>query len=193
MSASERDEAKRAAWQEDVQQMPACTLVFVDESGSHTSLTPLYGWAPKNERAYGVTPRNRGPNTTILGALSPQGVQAAMTLEGAADTIAFEVFIEQVLAPTLQPGQTVVMDNLSIHKSQTTRQLIEKCGCTLLFLPAYSPDFSPIEQAWSKLKTYLRRVGARTKEALEAAIGDGLQFITPHDAQGWFKHCGYSC
>jgi len=136
---------KRATWREDVQQVPAATLVFVDESGSHTSMTPLYGWAPKNERAYGVTPRKRGQNTTILGALSPHGVQAAMTLAGAADTIAFEVFIEQVLVPTLQPGQTVVMDNLSIHKSQTTRQLIENCGCTLLFLPAYSPDFSPIE------------------------------------------------
>lgn len=193
MSASERDEAKRIAWREDVQQVPTDTLIFVDESGSHTSMTPLYGWAPKDERAYGVTPRNRGQNTTILGALSAQGVQAAMTLEGAADTIAFEVFIKQVLVPTLEPGQTVVMDNLSIHKSHTTRELIENCGCTLLFLPAYSPDFSPIEQAWSKLKAYLRRVGARAKEALEEAIGDGLQLITPQDAQGWFKHCGYSC
>jgi transposase len=193
LSASERDEVKRAAWREDVQQVPAGTLVFVDESGSHTSMTPLYGWAPKNERAYGVTPRNRGQNTTILGALSPQGVQAAMTLAGAADTIAFEVFIEQVLVPTLQPGQTVVMDNLSIHKGQTTRQLIENCGCTLLFLPAYSPDFSPIEQAWSKLKAHLRRVGARAKEALQEAIADGLQLITPQDAQAWFNHCGYSC
>jgi transposase len=171
--------------------MEAWRLVFVDESGSHTSLTPLYAWAPKNQRALGSVPRNRGKNTTILGALTLQGVQAAITLEGAADTRAFEAFVEQVLCPTLMPGQIVLMDNLNIHKSDTTRELIEGCGCEVLFLPSYSPDFSPIEQAWSKLKAHLRRVGARTKEALQEAIACGLSLITPQDAHGWFGHCGY--
>lgn len=163
----------------------------MDESGSHTSLTPLYGWAPKAERVCASVPKNRGENTTILGALSWSGVQAAMTLEGAADTLAFEAFVEWVLCPTLQPGQIVVLDNLSIHKSGRARQLIAKCGCQLWFLPTYSPDFNPIEQAWSKLKAYLRRVGARTKDALQEAIAHGLPLISHCDARAWFKHCGY--
>lgn len=191
LSASERDEVARAVWRQAVAQLTAGRLVFVDESGSHTSLTPLYAWAPKGERAVGRVPRKRGQNTTILGAFAPHGVQAAMTLHGAADTLSFEAFIGQVLVPTLQPGQIVVMDNLSIHKSAITRELIQGVGCSLLFLPSYSPDFSPIEQAWSKLKAHLRRVQARTPEALEEAIGQGLNLITTQDAQGWFKHCGY--
>lgn len=136
-------------------------------------------------------PKNRGENTTVLGALGRNGMQAAMTLEGAADTLAFEAFVEWVLCPTLQPGQIVVLDNLSIHKSSKARELIEKCGCQLWFLPTYSPDLNPIEQAWSKLKAYLRRVGARTKDALQEAIALGLTLLTPYDAHVWFKHCGY--
>jgi transposase len=118
-------------------------------------------------------------------------MQAAMTLEGAADALAFEAFVEHLLVPTLEPGQIVIMDNLSIHKGQRVRELIESRECELLFLPPYSPDLSPIEQAWSKLKGYLRRLQARTIEALEAAIAQGLELITPQDAQGWFRHCGY--
>ena len=166
--------------------------MFVDECGSHTALTPLYGWAPRRERAVGRAPRNRGQNTTIVGALSVAGIGAAMTLEGAADRLAFEAFVEFFLVPNLKAGQIVVMDNLSIHKGPKVRSLIEECGCNLLFLPSYSPDFSPIEPAWSKLKAYLRQVGARTKDTLDAAIGDGLNRINAQDAQGWFRHCGYS-
>ena len=114
-----------------------------------------------------------------------------MTLEGAADTLAFEAFVEGVLCPTLLPGQIVVLDNLNIHKSRRVRELIEACGCWLWFLPTYSPDMNPIEQAWSKLKAYLRRAGARTKETLQDAIAHGLPLITEQDAHAWFKHCGY--
>lgn len=152
----------------------------------------LYGWAPKPQRCVASVPKNRGENTTILGALSWQGVQAAMTLEGAADTLAFEAFVEWILCPTLQPGQIVVMDNLSMHKSSKTRLLIEACGCQLWFLPTYSPDLNPIEQAWSKLKAHLRRQGARSKDALQQAIAQGLPLITALDACAWFKHCGYT-
>lgn len=154
----------------------------------------------------GSVPKNRGPNTTILGALSAEGIQAAMTVEGAAsvlttgcppaptvegaaDGAVFEAFVEQVLCPTLQPGQFVVMDNLSTHKSARIRELIEERDCRLWFLPTYSPDLNPIEMAWSKLKAYLRVVGARTRQALEEAIGQGLQTITPQDARNWLKHC----
>lgn len=166
-------------------------LVFVDESGSHIALTPLYGWAPRSERVCGSVPRKRGENTTLIGALTVQGMQTLMTIEGAADGLAFEVFIEHFLVPTLQAGQIVIMDNLNIHKGQRVRHMIEQCHCTLLFLPPYSPDLSPIEPAWSKLKTHLRRVGARTREVLQEAIGQSLALITASDAQGWFRHCGY--
>jgi transposase len=114
-----------------------------------------------------------------------------MILEGSADTISFAVYVEQVLAPSLHPGQIVVADNLQAHKSPRITQVIEAKGCQLLFLPSYSPDLSPIEEAFSKLKMALRRAGARTREALEEAIAQALLTITPQDAQGWFQHCGY--
>jgi len=114
-----------------------------------------------------------------------------MILEGSADTIAFEVYVEQILAPSLHAGQIVIMDNLQAHKSARITQIIEAKGCQLLFLPSYSPDLSPIEEAFSKLKAALRRMGARTREALEEAIARALLTITAQDAQGWFQHCGY--
>jgi transposase len=166
-------------------------LVFLDECGSNIALTPLYARAPKGERAGGSVPRNRGKNTTLIAALSLEGMGAALILEGSANTTAFELYVERVLAPSLQLGQIVVMDNLQAHKSARVRQAIEAKGCQLLFLPGYSPDLSPIEEAFSKLKTALRRAGARTREALEEAIGQALLTITAQDAQGWFQHCGY--
>jgi len=114
-----------------------------------------------------------------------------MTLDGAADTIAFEAYVRTFLAPTLVPGQIVLLDNLSSHKSATVEQLVAERGCTLLFLPPYSPDFSPVEMAFSKVKQHLRRTGARTREALEAAISTAIDSITTHDAVGFFRHCGY--
>jgi len=114
-----------------------------------------------------------------------------MTIEGAVDGAVFEVYVRDFLAPQLRPGQVVIMDNLSVHKSSRVRQLIEAQGCTLVFLPAYSPDLTPIEQAFSKLKTFLRRVGAETVESLQGAIAIGLDRITAHDACGYFRCCGF--
>jgi transposase len=163
----------------------------VDECGSNIALTPLYARAPRGQRAYGVAPRNWGKNTTLIAGLSLAGIQAPMILEGAVDTLAFETYVEQVLVPSLSPGQVVVLDNLSVHKDERIRQAILARGCQVLFLPAYSPDLTPIEEAFSKLKTWLRRLGARTHEALEAAITVALEQITAQDARGWFWHCGY--
>jgi transposase len=171
--------------------LPINDLLFVDECGSNIALTPLYARAPRGQRAYGTVPRNRGKNTTLLAGLTLAGIQAPMILEGAVDTPAFEAYVEQVLAPTLKPGQVVVLDNLSVHKGARVRQAIEARGCQVLFLPAYSPDFTPIEEAFSKLKTWLRRLGARTREALEEAIAQALERITVQNAHGWFWHCGY--
>jgi transposase len=156
------------------------------------ALTPLYGWAPRGQRARAQAPRNRGPNTTVLAALTAEGVLASMRIEGSANTEVFLTFLDQVLCPVLQPGRVVVMDQLNVHKAAAVRQRIEACGCRLVFLPAYSPDFNPIEEAFSKLKTYLRRQKARTRERLGHAIDVGLQRLTSQDARGWFKHCGFA-
>lgn len=191
MGATERNEQERAAWREETSQLPPKQFIFVDECGSNIALTPLYARAPKGQRASGSVPRNRGKNTTLIASLSLQGMGAAMVLEGSANAVAFALYIEEFLAPTLHPGQIVVMDNLRAHKGDRVRQAIEARGCQLLFLPAYSPDFSPIEEAFSKFKTALRRAGARTREALQEAIGQAFLTITAQDAHGWFQHGGY--
>jgi transposase len=174
-----------------MKQVDATRLVIVDECGSNIALTPLYARAPKGERAYGSVPRNRGKNTTLLASLSLTGVGACMILEGSVNGQVFEAYVEQILAPSLSPGQIVVLDNLSAHKGARVRHLIEERGCELFFLPAYSPDYSPIEETFSKLKTFLRRVGARTHEALQEAIGQALEMVTAQDSLRWFTHCGY--
>jgi transposase len=166
-------------------------LVFVDETGTHIAMTPLYAYAPRGQRAIGKVPRNYGASMTLMASLSLQGMGEALMLDGAADAAAFEVYVEQLLAPSLKPGQIVILDNLSIHQGPRVRAAIEARGCRLLFLPAYSPDFSPIEEAFSKLKTLLRRQGARTREALQEAIAQALLTVTAQDACGWFTHCGY--
>jgi transposase len=191
IGATERNEEERAAWRAKARTLPTKDLVFIDETGSNIALTPLYARAPRGERARGKVPRNRGKNTTLIAALSLSGMGAAMILEGSTNMSAFEVYIEQILVPSLQVGQIVVMDNLQAHKGGQIKQMIEAKGCQLLFLPSYSPDLSPIEEAFSKLKTVLRRTGARTREALEEAIAQALCTITAQDAQGWFQHCGY--
>ncbi len=189
--ATERDDAARAAWRAMAVVWDAHAVVFVDESGTQTNMTPRYSRAPRGQRAYGAAPRNHGKNTTLIAALSTQGMGAAMTLEGAADADAFVAYLTDVLVPTLVPGQIVVMDNLSVHKDKRVAPLIAGVGCRLVYLPAYSPDLTPIEQAFSKIKTLLRRVEARTREALEGAIGAALGTITAADAAGWFTACGY--
>jgi transposase len=127
----------------------------------------------------------------LIASLSLEGMGAAMILEGSANGAAFEIYVEQLLAPSLHAGQIVVMDNLRAHKGERVRQALEAKGCQVLFLPGYSPDFSPIEETFSKLKAYLRRVGARTREALEEAICQALLTVSAQDAHGWFSHCGY--
>jgi transposase len=174
-----------------MKQVDASRLVVVDECGSNIALTPLYARSPRGQRAHGSVPRNRGKNITLLASVSLSGMGACMSIEGAVNARIFEAYVEQILAPSLLAGQIVVLDNLSVHKGERVRQLIEARGCELLFLPAYSPDYSPIEETFSKLKAFLRRVGARTHEALQEAISLALETVTAQDALGWFTHCGY--
>jgi transposase len=147
-------------------------LVFVDEMGLHTSLAPLYGYSPKGERVRLEVPRNRGKNTTLLASMTLLGAMGeTMAVEGSTDQEVFEAYVERVLAPTLESGQVVIMDNLPAHKPARVRELIEERGCELLYLPSYSPDFNPIEEAFSKIKGMLRQAGARTREALVEVLG----------------------
>ena len=167
-------------------------LVFVDEMGVHTSLAPLYGYAPKGERLRLEVPRNRGKNTTLLSSITLLGgMGETMAVEGSTDRGVFEAYVEHALAPALQAGQVVIMDNLPAHKPKKVRELIEERGCELIYLPAYSPDLNPIEEAFSKIKGMLRRAGARTKEALLEVLGEALSAVSAQDARGYFEHAGY--
>jgi transposase len=155
-------------------------------------LTRRYGWAPHDQRAAGSVPRNHGKNTTVVAALAPDGLHQPWLIEGAMDTATFAWYITEQLAPTLRPGQVVVRDNVSVHQAASMRQAIETHHCTLLFLPPYSPACTPIEQAFSKIKAVLRRLGARTKETLWEAMEAAVEAITPADAIAWFAHVGYA-
>lgn len=167
-------------------------FVFVDECSSNISLAPLYGWARKGERAYQKAPRNWGKNMTLLSSIGREGgMGASLVVEGSTNGAVFETYLEEVLLPTLEKGRVVVMDNLSAHKGQRVRELIEGEGCELIYLPPYSPDFNPIEQAFSKLKGYLRAACARSQDTLMEVIGEALSTITMSDALGYFEHCGY--
>ena len=166
-------------------------LVFEDEMGTNTALSPLYAYAPKGRRAYAKVPRNRGANTTLLASMSLQGMGPCVAVEGPTTARVFEAYVEKVLAPSLRRGQIVVLDNLSAHKSQRARELIEERSCQLLYLPPYSPDFNPIEEGFSKIKGALRKAGARTRETLIDALGVAISAITTRDAQGFFEHGGY--
>jgi len=166
-------------------------LVFVDEMGTHTSLAPVYAYAPVGERAFFEIPRNRGKNTTLLTSLTSEGMGPSMAVEGATTARVFETYVDRLLAPVLKPGQVVVTDNLGAHRTRRVRELIEARGCELLYLPPYSPDFNPIEEAFSKVKHILRKIGARTKEALIGAIGRALGTVSAQDVRGFFAHCGY--
>lgn len=164
---------------------------FVDESGINLALTRLYGRAPRGQRAVGSTPINYGQNITLIGALGKHGLEALLTIEGATDGEVFRVYTERILCPTLEAGDIVIMDNLGAHKVSGIRQAIEARGAQLIYLPPYSPDLSPIERCWSKIKTALRARGARTYQALNRAIKQALETITVSDALAWFAHCGY--
>ena len=192
MAASERNEETRRAWREEAAQRDAQRYVFIDETGTHIALTRLYGWAPHDQRAIGTVPRNHGKNTTLVAALTPDGLQAPWLIEGAMNTETFDWYVREQLAPRLRPGQVVVLDNLSAHTAASIRAAIEARGCELLFLPPYSPDFTPIEQAFSKITAILRGLGARTKEALWEALRVAVEAITPADALAWFAHAGYA-
>jgi transposase len=192
LGAGERDEFLRAAWRALVAgEIDAERSVFVDEMGTNVSLSPTYAWSRKGERAFGSAPRNWGKNVTLLASITAGGLGPCLAIEGATTREVFEAYLERVLAPSLKPGQMVVMDNLSAHKGGRVKEIIEGRGCEVLYLPPYSPDFNPIEQAFSKVKGLLRRAQARTRQALIEAMGEALSAVSARDVRGFFGHCGY--
>jgi transposase len=196
LHASERDTPRvqqaRADYHAVRQPLAVTRYKFIDESGINLAMTRLFGRAPRGERVIDTVPQNYGPNVTMIGALSLQGLDAVMTVDGATDGDVFQAYVDQVLGPTLVAGDVVMMDNLSAHKVAGIREAIEHRGAQVVYLPPYSPDLSPIEPCWSKIKTALRQAKARTREALERALEHVLPTVTAMDAQHWFIHCGYA-
>jgi transposase len=195
LHASERDtEANRKRRHEflaTIATIPPERLKFLDESGVTTQMTRTWGRAPRGQRITEATPGGHWKILTTLAALSLRGIEATMTIESATDGDVFSSYVEQVLCPSLTPGDVVVMDNLSAHKVTGIQELVQERGARLLYLPPYSPELNPIEKAWSKFKQFLRRAKARSKEALDQAVTEAFKTITADNARAWFRHCGY--
>ena len=182
---------EREEFRQEIPKIDAQRLVFVDETGTNLGMVREYGWAPVGCRAEGHRPFDPGQNTTLIGGLNSCGVIAPFMFEGSLNGDTFKIYVEQVLVPELRPGDTVLIDNLSSHKVSGIENILAKAGATLKFLPRYSPEFSPIEKAWSKAKAELRTAAARSYESLVEAVKQALGNIYKKDAEGWFRGCGY--
>jgi transposase len=188
---SDRVQKKRAEFREQVRDIPAEDLVFVDESGVNLAMVRLYARAIKGKRARGERPQKRGENISIISALSLKEVLASSNIYGAVDTIVFEAFIFTKLVPALWEGAYVVIDNAKIHFGEMLKEAIENAGAKLIYLSPYSPEFSPIENFWSKVKAILRKLQARTYQDLIDSITDAMLQVTQNDIRNWFTHCCY--
>ena len=191
LKGTERVQRARVEFWQQVQTFLANDLIFIDESGVNLAMTRLRARSPEGKRAYSPKPTKRGQNVSIIGALGFNGVVADYSLMGATDGLTFEAFISQKLVPKLWTGACVVMDNCSVHLGETVRELIEAAGAKLIYLPPYSPDFSPIENCWSKLKSRLKAIGARTYPDLAKAIEEAFSEVSLDDIRSWFTHCCY--
>lgn len=195
LHAQERDkpenQAKRQEFRATVAALDPQRLVFVDETGTNTTMTRTYGRAPQGERVVGTVP-GQWTTVTLISALRLSGVMAPLAFEGATDTPAFQTYVEQVLAPQPRPGDVVIWDNLKPHRNAQVKQAIARVGAALVPLPPYSSDLTPIEELWSKVKTFLRSAAARTTEVLYEAMGAALRSVHAEDIMGWFRFCGWS-
>ncbi len=186
--------AARAEWRDEAAGLDPARLVFLGESGFDTRLVRAHARAPRGQRAHGEAPGGHWHRLALVGALALDGICAAMAVAAATGTAVFLAFVERALIPALlreRPDAVVVMDNLGAHKAAAVRGALDRAGIGHRYLPAYSPDMNPIEQAWSKLKARMRAEAARSREALERALPDALGTITAQNARGWFRHCGY--
>jgi transposase len=189
--ASERNNYKRGWYRRRVSGIPANRLIFIDEAAVNTAMTRHFGRAAPGERVIEQVPRNYGAQTSLISALGLRGLVATMTLEGAVDTLAFNAYLNEVLAAKLRRGDVVILDNLNVHKASQIEQVATRRGARVIWLSPYSPDYSPIEPCWSKIKQLLRAAKARTREELEAALVRAMNQVSNSDIRGWFNHCGY--
>jgi transposase len=183
---------RRAQWRKYQSRIDPARLVFIDETWAKTNMTRTHGWAARGQRLVDKTPHGHWNTTTFLAALRHDRIDAPCLFDGPINGELFRVYVEQVLLPTLGPGDVVVLDNLGSHKSRVVRNAIRAIGAKLIFLPKYSPDLNPIEQVFAKLKTLLRKAEARTLEAISAAIGQILGRFTPQECANYFKDAGYA-
>lgn len=191
MVASERNNYKRGWYRRRLSGIDANRLIFIDEAAVNTAMTRHFGRAAPGERVIEQVPRNYGAQTSMISALGLRGLVATMTLEGAVDTLAFNAYLNEVLAAKLQRGDVVILDNLNVHKASQIEQVATRRGARVVWLAPYSPDYSPIEPCWSKIKQALRAAKARTREELETALVRAMNQVSNSDIRGWFNHCGY--
>lgn len=194
--ARERDrpdvQEQRATFLAHQPQLDATRLVFVDEAGFRLGSPPLYGWAPRGQPALGRVVRGRWETVTMLGAIALDGFRGFMTVNAGTGNAVFQAFVAHQLVPQLRPGEIVVMDNLAAHHNRTAVQLIEAAGCTVLFLPPYSPEYNPIERTWSKIKTALRRAETLCREAFDQAVATAMDQVSCADIHAWTRLAGYT-
>lgn len=192
MTASERNNHKRAWYWRKVKELCHGRLRFIDETGVNIALTRRYGRAPRGARISEAVPKNYRQQQSIISSMGIDGAAAWFVIEGAVDTAVFNIYVERVLRPTMKAGDILVLDNLTAHHASRIEEVAQECQAQVLWLAPYSPDFSPIELLWSKIKSSLRKAKARTIEELGHALNKGLELITVDDCHAWFKHCGYS-
>ena len=191
MVAGERNNYKRAWFRRRVSGIDPNRLIFIDEAAVNTAMSSRFGRAAPGERVVESVPRNYGEQTSMISAVGLRGLVATMTLEGAVDTLAFNAYINEVLAEHINKGDVVILDNLNAHKASQIEEVAIGRGARVIWLSPYSPDYSPIELCWSKIKQMLRAAKARTREELEAALVRAMKLVTNSDIRGWFNHCGY--
>jgi transposase len=191
LAAAERVEADRTAFRQRVAPLDRRRFVFTDETGFHLAMTRLYGRAPRGQRVVQSVPRNHGKGVSLIGSLSLRGLVAPFSIEGAVDTLVFDSYVSKLLLPQLRRGDIVLLDNLPVHQASQVEAAVAARKAQVLWLPAYSPDFSPLENCWSKIKALVRGRQPRTSKELNVAVNDALKAVTLDDIDGWFKHCGY--
>jgi len=180
---------KRRSFRWRVRRIEPGRLKFVDESGANTAMTRAYAWAPRGKRAVGSAP-GQWKSFTVVAALGLDGACAPLVIPGSLDAAAFETYVTDVLAPQLRPGDVVIWDRVPTHHGRAAAAAVHRAGARLMSLSPYSPDYTPIEKLWSKVKAYLRRVAARSKDTLYIALGEAMETVTPQDIIGWFEHAG---
>lgn len=191
MEAAERDEHQREEFREEVAAIPRRRLVFTDETGFHLAMTRRFGRAPRGERVRQAVPRKRGTNVTLVGALALRGWVAALSFSGSVDGEAFDAFVTELLVPRLRRSDVVLLDNLRVHHASDVEGAVRSARARVLWLPTYSPDFSPLENCWSKVKAVVKGKEPRTAPELDTALTEALSSVTAADVDGWFRYCGY--